>query len=118
FFTAAPVTPVTGIAPVHASEAAPAIDVDRLKNTLKLTAAQKPHWPAVASALHAYKQTQGQGAGSAARTVSFFGETAAIARLAVAAQPLIAVLTDAQKAAARGLAAEWGLGRGVMAALS
>ena len=70
--------------------------------TDRLTPEQKVHWPKVRAAL---------------RGLSASTSIAALQRLAVAAQPLLAALTEEQKAAARGLAAEMGLGGMVVAAL-
>jgi hypothetical protein len=51
------------------------------------------------------------------RAVSFVITSAAIQRLAGAARPLIAVLSEDQKRAASGLAQEMGLGEVMMAAM-
>ncbi len=51
------------------------------------------------------------------RAVSFVVTSAAIQRLAVAARPLVAMLSDDQKRVAGNLAQEMGLGEVVMAAM-
>jgi hypothetical protein len=106
----------------EASQAAASINIDRIKNTLKLTAAQERYWLPVEGAL---RQLSRQSAKSdqdgfvrriSRRVVSVVLDSAAVQRLAVAARPLIAALDNDQKRAAMGLAQEMGLGP-VMAAL-
>lgn len=99
------------------------IDIGRIKNTLRLTAEQERHWPAVEAALRdiARRQTtQSDDAGLvrriSRRVVSVVLDSAAVQRLAVAARPLIASLDTQQLSAASGLASEMGLGP-VVAAL-
>lgn len=89
--------------------AIPALDIGRIERALMLTREQKIHWPTVRSALRGLSGASESGGPGA--------KIAALQRLAVAAQPLLAVLTEEQKAAARGLAAEMGLGGVVVAAL-
>jgi hypothetical protein len=117
-------------APVHASDLpafsyeqpTTAIDVARIKSVLRLTAEQERYWPPVEAALRdiARRQTQDDQAGFvrriSRRVVSVVLDSAAVHRLAVAARPLIAVLSDEQMQAASGLAQEMGLGP-VVAAL-
>jgi len=89
--------------------AIPVLDVGRIERALMLTPEQKIHWPTVRAALRGLSSTSESGGPGA--------KIAALQRLAVAAQPLLAVLTEEQKAAARGLASEMGLGGVVVAAL-
>jgi hypothetical protein len=98
-----------GISAAGQAIAVPALDVGRIERALKLTPQQRAHWPSVKSALNGLSRSTG--AAGPGATI------AALQRLAVAAQPLLAVLTEEQKAAARGLAAEMGLGGVVVAAL-
>lgn len=91
--------------------AIPALDVGRIERALKLTPRQKAYWPSVKSALRGVSRSTSTGPGGPGAQI------AALQRLAAAAQPLLAVLTEEQKAAARGLAAEMGLGGVVVAAL-
>lgn len=104
-------------------ERAASIDIGRIRSVLKLTPAQEPFWPAVETALRgiARQQTRAVPDGFVRRishrVVSIVLDSAAVERLAVAARPLIAVLTDDQKRAASALAQEMGLGPVVMAAL-
>lgn len=105
------------------SHAAASVNIDRIKNTLKLTAAQERYWPAVESALrqlgrqHAKSDHDGFVRRISQRVVSVVLDGAAVQRLVVAARPLIAALDDEQKRTAVGLAHEMGLGR-VVAALN
>lgn len=98
------------------------IDIGRIKNTLRLTAEQERHWPAVEAALRdvARRQVQADDSGLvrriSRRVVSVVLDSAAVQRLAVAARPLIASLDMQQLSAASGLASEMGLGP-VVAAL-
>ncbi len=98
------------------------IDIGRIKNTLRLTAEQERHWPAVEAALRdvARRQVQSDDSGLvrriSRRVVSVVLDSAAVQRLAVAARPLIASLDTQQLSAASGLASEMGLGP-VVAAL-
>ncbi len=105
------------------SQAAASVNIDRIKNTLKLTPAQERFWPAVESALrqlgrpHAKSDQDGFVRRISRRVVSVVLDSAAVQRLAVAARPLIAALDDEQKRVAVGLAHEMGLGP-VVAALN
>ena len=103
--------------------AATAINVARIKSALHLRPEQERYWPAVESALrrlagrqHAKSETCGIVHRISSRVVSVVLDNAAIARLAAAARPLIAVLDPEQMQAASGLANEMGLGS-VVAAL-
>jgi hypothetical protein len=102
---------------------ATAINIDRIKGALRLTPEQARYWGPVEAALRglAGHQQQAQGDGFVhrmrERAVSVVLTGAAIQRLAVAARPLVAVLTDEQKQTALGLAQEMGLGP-VLAALN
>lgn len=89
--------------------AIPALDVGRIERALKLTPAQRAHWPSVKAALRGLSRSSAAGGPGA--------QIAALQQLAAAAQPLLAVLTEEQKASARALAAEMGLGGVVVAAL-
>jgi hypothetical protein len=106
----------------EASRLAAAVNIERIKSTLKLTAAQERHWPAVENALRdlARQQAKSDEDGFvkriSRRVVSIVLNSASVQRLAVAARPLIAALDDDQKRAAVGLAHEMGLGP-VVAAL-
>ncbi len=99
-----------------------AINIARIKSVLKLKPAQMAYWPPVESALRRVAREQKTGSGGlirriSNRVVSIVLTGAAIKRLAVAAQPLIARLDDDQKFAAAQLAQEMGLGP-VVAALN
>jgi hypothetical protein len=102
---------------------AASIDVDHIRHALKLTPQQARYWPAVEVALRDLARHQHQPEASGLvyrvshRVVSVVLTGAAIQRLAVAARPLVAVLTDEQKQTAMGLAQEAGLGP-VLAALN
>ena len=99
------------------------INIDYIKRALRLTPHQARYWPAVAVALRdlAGRQQQPEADGfmrrMGHRAVSVVLTSAAIRRLAVAARPLVAVLTDEQKQTAFGVAQEMGLGP-VLAALN
>jgi hypothetical protein len=99
------------------------IDIGRIRSVLRLTPAQEAYWPPVETALRGIARQQARAEpdgfmGRISRHVVFIVlNSAAIERLAVAARPLIAVLTDDQKHAASGLAQEMGLGPVVLAAL-
>ncbi len=104
--------------------AAASIDVGRIKNVLRLTHEQERYWRPVEAALRdlARHQEHSESNGFvhriSARVVSVALNSAAIARLAAAARPLVAVLDDEQKRAAGRLAQEMGLSEVVMAALN
>ena len=102
---------------------ATSINITRIKSVLHLRPDQQRYWPAVEAALHAVakrQQARSEQGGFvhriSRRAVSIVLDNAAIARLAAAARPLIAVLDQEQMQAASGLAGEMGLGP-VVAAL-
>jgi len=102
---------------------ATSVNIARIKSALHLRPDQERYWPAVEAALHAvarHQQASNEHAGFvrriSSRVVSIVLDNAAIARLAAAARPLIAVLDQEQMQAASGLADEMGLGP-VVAAL-
>jgi len=106
------------------SQRTASIDVGRIRSALRLTSQQEPLWAPVEAALHQIARQQQARAEPAGlvrrlsrRVVSIVLNSAAVERLAVAARPLIAVLDDEQKRAARRLAQEMGLGAVVVAAL-
>ena len=102
---------------------ATSIDIHRIKSALKLTRSQSRFWSPVEAALRdlASHQHTAEADGFvrriSQRAVSVVLTGKAIHRLAVAARPLIAVLTDEQKQTAVMLAQEMGLGP-VLAALN
>jgi zinc resistance-associated protein len=103
--------------------AATAINVARIKSALHLRPDQERYWPPVEAALrrlaerqHTKAETGGFVHRISSRVVSVVLDNAAIARLASAARPLVAVLDPEQMQAASGLADEMGLGP-VVAAL-
>ena len=91
---------------------------------LKLTAEQERYWPPVEAALARSRPPTGRAEPGGLvhrishRVVSIVLDGAAVERLAAAARPLIAGLSDEQKQAARQLAQEMGLGPVVVAALN
>jgi hypothetical protein len=102
---------------------AASIDIARIKGALHLRPDQERYWPAVETALRAVsrrQQAEAQQGGFVHRLghriVSIVLDNAAVARLAAAARPLIAVLDRDQMQAAATLANEMGLGP-VVAAL-
>ena len=102
---------------------AASINVARIKSVLHLRVDQERYWPAVEAALKAVarrQQSQAEQGGIvhriSHRVVSVVLDNAAVARLAAAARPLIAVLDQDQMQAASSLASEMGLGP-VVAAL-
>ena len=105
------------------SQASTAINIGRIKAALQLTAEQERFWPPVEAALHtlARQQARAEPSGSVRRisrkVVSVVLDGVAVERLAAAARPLIAMLTQQQMHSASGLAQEMGLGPVVMAAL-
>jgi hypothetical protein len=104
-------------------QAAPSINIGRIKSVLSLTPKQEAYWAPVEAALRNLyrRQAQPDEGGFVSRyshrAVSFVITSAAIQRLAVAARPLIAVLNEDQKRAASGLAQEMGIGEVMMAAM-
>jgi len=99
------------------------VDIARVKRVLHLTADQEAYWPPVEAALRAiaHRQAQAEPAGLVRRishrVVSIALDSAAVARVARAARPLIERLRDDQKQGALSLAHEMGLGP-VLAALN
>jgi len=100
-----------------------AINVARIKSVLHLRPDQERYWPPVEAALRRLAERQHTKAEAggfvhriSARVVSVVLDNTAIARLASAARPLVAVLDPEQMQAASGLADEMGLGP-VVAAL-
>ncbi len=92
------------------------IDVARIKQVLQLTPEQEPYWPPVEAALREVarrQQAQAESAGFVRRishrVVSIVLDSAAVARVARAARPLIERLRDEQKQGALALAQEMGL---------
>ena len=123
-FALAMIASVSNVSTGFASDgAAASIDVVRIKTALKLTPGQEPYWPPVENALRnlARQQAASDQDGFvrriSRRVVSVVLNSAAVERLAVAARPLVGVLTQDQMRAASGLAQEMGLGPVVMAAL-
>jgi hypothetical protein len=123
-FALAMVGLLSNIPASYASDgAAASIDVVRIKSVLRLTPGQEPYWPPVENALRnlARQQAAGEPDGLvrriSRRVISVVLNSAAVERLAVAARPLVGVLTQEQMRAASGLAQEMGLGPVVMAAL-
>jgi len=100
-----------------------AIDIARVKRVLQLTPEQEAYWPPVEAALRDIARRQGQAepAGMvrkiSRRVVSSALDSAAVARVARVARPLIERLRDDQKQGAMALAQEMGLGP-VLAALN
>jgi hypothetical protein len=101
-----------------------AIDVGRIHRVLQLTQEQERYWHPVEAALRAISRHQEANESEGLvhrvshRLVQIVLDSAAVERLAVAARPLIARLSDQQKQAAGQLAQEMGLGPVVMAALN
>jgi hypothetical protein len=96
---------------------AASINIPRIKSVLHLRRDQERYWPAVEAALKAVARRQQAEAEQdglvrriSHRVVSVVLDNAAVARLAAAARPLIAVLDQEQLQAASGLAEEMGLG--------
>lgn len=104
-------------------QASAQINISRVKSVLRLTPAQEGYWPPVEAALRdiARNQARHEAEGFVRRVshrvVSIVLDSAAVERLAVAARPLIAALSDEQRHAAQALAREMGLGP-VVAALN
>jgi hypothetical protein len=110
------------------TQSAPSINIGRIKSVLSLTPKQEAYWAPVEAALRnlyrrqarseeARSEEGGMMSRYSHRAVSYVMTSAAIQRLAVAARPLLAVLSDDQKRAASMLAQEMGLGEVVMAAM-
>jgi hypothetical protein len=122
-FALAMIISASNVSTSFASDGAASIDVVRIKSALKLTPGQEPYWAPVENALRnlARQQAASEPDGFvrriSRRVVSVVLSSAAVERLAVAARPLVNVLTHEQMQAASGLAQEMGLGPVVMAAL-
>lgn len=93
------------------------INIVRIKNALRLTAIQQPYWGPVEATLIDISRQQKLQAESdgffrriSRRAVAIALNSAAIARLAAAARPLVAVLDDEQRQVALRIAQEMGLG--------
>ena len=103
---------------VEAAQMAASINIERIKSSLKLTAEQERHWPAVENALRDLGRQQAKSDQDgivrriSRRVVSIVLDSGAVQRLAVAARPLISALDSEQKRTAVGLAQEMGLGSG------
>ena len=115
-------TSATELGSYGAAETA-SVDIARVKRVLRLSPDQEAYWPPVEAALRdiARRQSQAEPAGLVRRishrVVSIALDSAAVARVARAARPLIERLRDDQKQGAMGLAQEMGLGP-VLAALN
>jgi hypothetical protein len=107
----------------YAAQDTASVDIARVKRVLHLTPDQEAYWPPVEAALRAiaHRQAQAEPAGLVRRishrVVSIALDSAAVARVARAARPLIERLRDDQKQGALSLAHEMGLGP-VLAALN
>jgi hypothetical protein len=115
-------TSATELGSYGAAETA-SVDIARVKRVLRLSPDQEAYWPPVEAALRdiARRQSQAEPAGLVRRishrVVSIALDSAAVARVARAARPLIERLRDDQKEGAMGLAQEMGLAP-VLAALN
>ena len=122
-FALAMLVSVSNVSTSFASDGAASIDVVRIESALRLTPGQEPYWPPVENALRnlARQQAAAEPDGIirriSRRVISVVLNSAAVERLAVAARPLVGVLTQEQMRAASGLAQEMGLGPVVTAAL-
>jgi hypothetical protein len=111
-----------GAAGAIAAQETTAVDIARIKRVLKLTKEQLTYWPPVEAALRSLARRHAEEPGGlvhriSRRVVSIVLDGAAVSRLAAAARPLIATLSDDQKQGALILAQEMGLGP-VLAALN
>jgi hypothetical protein len=90
------------------------VNVTRIRTALKLTPAQQPYWPPIEAALRDIAREQQEPEGIIRRighrVVAVVLNSAAAARLAAAARPLIHMLNDEQRQIATSLAQEMGLG--------
>ena len=107
-----------------ASQDMASIDIGRVKRVLQLTPDQEAYWPPVEAALRDIARRQSQSSEPAGlvrrvshRIVSIALDSAAVARVARAARPLLERLRDDQKQGALALAQEMGLAP-VLAALN
>jgi hypothetical protein len=100
------------------------IDIARIHSVLQLTHDQERYWRPVEVALRGLSRHQERSENDglvrrvSRRLVQIVLDSAAVQRLAIAARPLIARLSDQQKQAAGQLAQEMGLGPVVLAALN
>jgi hypothetical protein len=112
-------------ASLEQSQPSHTINIGRIKSELSLTPKQEAYWGPVEAALRnlyrrqAARSSEGDGFVTriSNRAVSYVVTSAAVERLAVAARPLLAVLSEDQKRVAGSLAQEMGLGEVMMAAL-
>jgi LTXXQ motif family protein len=91
------------------------VNVARIKTALKLTPAQQSYWPPIEAALRDIAREQSEPEGGlirriSRRVVAVMLNSAAAARLAAAARPLVRILSDEQRQIAVALAREMGLG--------
>ena len=89
------------------------IDIARIKNALRLTAEQRPLWARVEATLQSIAREQAEEGflhRIGRKAASVVWDDAAIERLKGAALPLLASLNDEQRATARRLAREMGMG--------
>ena len=94
------------------------VNVARIKAALRLTPEQQAYWPPIEAVLHQLERNQSATASADAgfvrrvssRVISIVLDSAATARLAAAARPLVRILNDDQKQIAIALAQEMGLG--------
>jgi hypothetical protein len=109
---------LVGVSPAR-SEQPRAFDIPQIKAALRITPSQEQYWAAVEAVLndiarsHEAQQAQAPTRG---RRVVIVLDSAAVNRLAQAARPLVAVLTEEQKQSARELARKMGLSH-ILAAL-
>jgi hypothetical protein len=90
------------------------VNVTRIRTALKLTPVQQSYWPPIEAALRDIAREQQEPEGFIRhighRVVAVVLNSAAAARLAAAARPLIHMLNDEQRQIAISLAQEMGLG--------
>lgn len=112
FCAIALVTLLLGVAPAQ-SEQPRAFDIPQIKAALRITPAQEQYWAAVESVLNdiarSHEAQQAQATANSRRRVVIVLDSAAVNRLAQAARPLVAVLSEQQKQSARELAQKMGL---------
>jgi hypothetical protein len=90
-----------------------AFDIPQIKAALRITPAQEQYWGAVEAVLNdiarSHEAQQAQATANNRRRVVIVLDSASVNRLAQAARPLVAVLSEQQKQAARELAQKMGL---------
>ncbi|HLL26098.1 MAG TPA: Spy/CpxP family protein refolding chaperone [Xanthobacteraceae bacterium] len=92
------------------------VNIAQIKSALKLTAAQLPLWERLEGVLRSIAREQAQDESASLlrrvshRIVSVIFDDAAVQRLKEAAMPLLASLDEEQKAIARRIARQMGLG--------